>query len=184
LQVCLRNNCSQENADGNGNGDGDGNADDSPTVIPIGCGREGREPLVIRLPNINAEILEIAERFNQARQNGFSWNEMAIICRNYHLLDVCERILKQKKLPHQVRRKTGSFNPASDTIKILTMHVSKGLEFPVVAMPGVGQLPMQGEDEDAEAQLFYVACTRATAELILTCSADSKFTRLLSQVPS
>jgi superfamily I DNA/RNA helicase len=64
----------------------------------------------------------------------------------------------------------------------MTMHVSKGLEFPIVALPGIGQLPKQGEDEQAEAQLFYVASTRATTQLILTSSADSTFSSRL--IPS
>lgn len=61
----------------------------------------------------------------------------------------------------------------------MTMHASKGLEFPLVVMPGVGQLPEAGEDEAEEARLFYVAATRATERLVLTMSADGAFTRRL-----
>jgi superfamily I DNA/RNA helicase len=39
-----------------------------------------------------------------------------------------------------------------------------------------------GQDEQAEAQLFYVASTRATSQLILTSSADSLFSRRLAQI--
>jgi superfamily I DNA/RNA helicase len=155
-------------------------SDDSPTVTPIGCGREGTAPLVIRLPSLNAEAAEIAVRLNHAHQEGFAWSEMAIICRHYDVMEVCADALERKGIPHQVRRKSGSFNPGADTIKIMTMHVSKGLEFPVVALPGIGQLPTQGEDEKAEAQLLYVASTRATSQLFLTSSADSKFSRRLA----
>jgi hypothetical protein len=38
----------------------------------------------------------------------------------------------------------GSFDPAADTIKVLTMHVSKGLEFPVLALVGAGRMPAEG----------------------------------------
>ena len=156
--------------------------DDSPTVAPVGCGREGAAPLVIRLPSLNAEAAEIAERLSQAHQEGFAWSDMAIICRNYTVMDICAHALERKRLPHQVRRKSGSFNPNADTIKVMTMHVSKGLEFPLVALPGIGQLPTPGQDEQAEAQLFYVASTRATSQLILTSSADSLFSRRLAQI--
>ncbi len=154
--------------------------DDSPTVTPVGCGRDGPAPLVIRLPTLHAEAAEIAERLSQAHQEGFAWSDMAIICRNYGVMDVCAHALERSRLPHEVRRKSGSFHPGADTIKIMTMHVSKGLEFPIVALPGIGQLPTQGEDEQAEAQLFYVASTRATSQLILTSSADSKFSQRLA----
>jgi superfamily I DNA/RNA helicase len=45
------------------------------------------------------------------------------------------------------------------------MKFSKGLEFPVVALPGVGHMPAPGEAEKDEARLFYVAATRATQKL-------------------
>ena len=156
--------------------------DDSPTVAPVGCGREGAEPLVIRLPSLNAEAAEIAERLSQAHQEGLAWSDMAIICRNYTVMDICAHALERKRLPHQVRRKSGTFNPNADAIKVMTMHVSKGLEFSLVALPGIGQLPTPGVDEQEEAQLFYVASTRATSQLILTSSADSIFSRRLAQI--
>ena len=55
------------------------------------------------------------------------------------------------------------------------MKVSKGLEFPVVAIPGVGAMPTPGEDDKVEARLFYVAATRATERLVLTISGDGGF---------
>ena len=55
------------------------------------------------------------------------------------------------------------------------MHVSKGLEFPVVALPGVGYMPEEGEDEGEEARLFYVAATRATQSLYITLSGNGAF---------
>ncbi|MBK5206178.1 MAG: ATP-binding domain-containing protein [Polaromonas sp.] len=79
---------------------------------------------------------------------------------------------KHHKLPHQVRKRSGDFSPNRDTITVLTMHVSKGLEFPVVALPGVGQMPAAGEDEHEEARLFYVGATRATQKLVITVSGE------------
>ena len=84
--------------------------------------------------------------------------------------------------PRQVRKGAGSFHPNEDTIKVLTMHASKGLEFPVVALVGVGQMPAAGEDEREEARLFYVGATRATRSLIVTASASSKFFKQIKYV--
>ena len=47
------------------------------------------------------------------------------------------------------------------------MKVSKGLEFPVVALPGLGHMPAMGEDEQEAARVFYVAATRATQRLVI-----------------
>jgi superfamily I DNA/RNA helicase len=45
--------------------------------------------------------------------------------------------------------------------QIMTMKLSKDLEFPVVTLPSVGHMPAAGEDEQVVAQVFYVAATRA-----------------------
>jgi superfamily I DNA/RNA helicase len=57
----------------------------------------------------------------------------------------------------------------------MTMKVSKGLEFPVVALPGVGHMPASGEDEADAARVFYVAATRATQSLVIGVSGESVF---------
>ena len=47
------------------------------------------------------------------------------------------------------------------------MKVSKGLKFPVAALPGVGHMPAKVEDERDAARVFYVAATRATHRLVI-----------------
>jgi len=55
------------------------------------------------------------------------------------------------------------------------MKVSKGLGFPVVALPGVGHMPANGEDEQEAARVFYAATTRATQRLVIGVSGDGAF---------
>jgi hypothetical protein len=50
------------------------------------------------------------------------------------------------------------------------MKVSEGLEFPVVALPGMGHMPGKGEDEQVAARVFYVAATRATQRLVIVAA--------------
>ena len=47
--------------------------------------------------------------------------------------------------------------------------VSKGLGFPVVALPGVGHRLAPREDEKEAARVFYAATTRATQGLVVGC---------------
>ena len=68
----------------------------------------------------------------------------------------------ERKLPFNVRKRSGDFNPGANAIQVMTMKVSKGLEFPVVALPGVGHMPAAGEDEKEAARVFYVAATRGS----------------------
>jgi superfamily I DNA/RNA helicase len=56
--------------------------------------------------------------------------------------------------------------------KRLPMKVSKGLGFPVVALPDVGHMPAKGEDEQEAARVFYVAATRATQRLVIWLGGD------------
>ena len=63
---------------------------------------------------------------------------------------------------------------------MMTMKVSKGLEFPVVALTGVGQMPAKGEDEQEAARVFYVAATRATQRLVIGVSGVGEFGRRLA----
>jgi hypothetical protein len=158
-------------------------ADDGvPLVQPVSCGRDGHEPVVIRLPSLRDEAVKIAELLSAAHQEGHAWGDMAIICRHYSEMERCAAILRHRQLPHEVRKGSGTFNPLADTIKLLTMHVSKGLEFPVVALSGVGQMPEDGQDEAEEARLFYVAATRATQRLLIPLSGSGKFASRLPAV--
>lgn len=62
-----------------------------------------------------------------------------------------------------------------DTVKMMTIHAAKGLEFPVVYVVGLEENLFPGtqslyslEDLEEERRLFYVAITRAEARLFLT----------------
>ncbi|MDQ2906968.1 MAG: UvrD-helicase domain-containing protein [Chloroflexota bacterium] len=86
----------------------------------------------------------------------------------------------------------GEDEERADVIRVMTVHASKGLEFPVIYLPGLaqqrfpsmrrynpipppaGMLPVESEDaavhESGEACLFYVGITRARDYLVLSYS--------------
>ena len=68
-------------------------------------------------------------------------------------------------------------DPNADTVKLMTIHAAKGLEFPVVFVGGLeeGLFPNAmsintREELEEERRLFYVAITRAKGRLYLTYS--------------
>ena len=67
---------------------------------------------------------------------------------------------------------------SADAVQLMTLHGSKGLEFPVVLLYGAGkgELPLENEkhpaDIEEERRLFYVGMTRAREELILTYAKE------------
>ncbi|MDE2417060.1 MAG: NERD domain-containing protein [Burkholderiales bacterium] len=149
--------------------------DGIPLLKPIGCGREGEAPVIIKLPTLRDEAFAIADHMSQAHKEGHAWGDMAILCADWKTMDLCASALAQRKLPHRVRKKTGEYQPGADAIQVMTMKVSKGLEFPVVALPGVGHMPLRGEDEQEAARVFYVAATRATQRLVIGVGGDGEF---------
>ncbi len=153
--------------------------DGIPLVKPISCGREGQEPIIIQLPTLREEAFAIADQLNQAHKEGHAWGDMAILCPDYSTRDLCAQVLHQRQMPVEMRRSPGDFDPTSNTIKVMTMKVSKGLEFPVVALAGVGYMPAKGEDEQEAARVFYVAATRATQRLVIGVGGDGGFGKRL-----
>jgi ATP-dependent exoDNAse (exonuclease V) beta subunit len=136
--------------------------------------------MIIRLPNLRAEATKIADLLNAAHQEGHAWADMAVLCRHHHEMIECAQALSRWQLPFEVRARSGNFHPHEDTIKVMTMHASKGLEFPVVALMGVGQMPAAGEDERDEARLFYVGATRATHKLFIPVNGTTGFGQKLA----
>lgn len=149
--------------------------DGVPLVQPVSCGREGPAPLIVRLPTLRDEALKIAELLSAAHQEGFAWGDMAVLARRHDELQRCAAVLRHRGLPHELRSGPGTFHPLADSIKLLTMHACKGLEFPVVALAGAGHMPTPGQDEAEEARLFYVAATRATQRLVMPLSGNGGF---------
>ncbi len=69
------------------------------------------------------------------------------------------------------------FSGERDSVKLMTYKSSKGLQFPVVVVAGVGSLPWR--DPAGDARELYVAMTRATERLLITASRASEFVRRL-----
>ncbi len=141
--------------------------DGVPLVAPISAGRHGPVPLVIKLPSIQAEADYIAKHLKEAHKTGTPWSDMAVIYHDY--ASVGKPVLA-------TLRKSGvpvtyfsdiTFAESEDTVKFLTMHSCKGLEFPLVAIPGAGQMGVGEGRNEEDARLLYVAMTRATKELVV-----------------
>ncbi len=68
----------------------------------------------------------------------------------------------------------------SELVPVMTMHASKGLEFTVVELHGMGHMLTPGEDEKEAARVFYVAATRATQRLVVGVGGNGKFSNRLN----
>lgn len=114
-------------------------------------------------PSFAKQVLDIAEEYTNA--------DLGL-----HLHGVLHPFLE---FLQTALRDESNLGERSDAVKLMTCHKSKGLEFPVVFIPGVqvGEFP---DDKlttttvklEEERRLFYVTMTRAKEELYILCYKD------------
>ncbi len=145
--------------------------DGIPRLAPVSAGRRGSKPLLIKLPTIQAEADAIAKRLKEAHQSGVAWKDMAVLYWDATDKDEIYRALKAEHI-YVVGKKTITFDKDDTKVKLLNIHNSKGLEFPVVAIMG-GRIVEQAKSDVEAAKLLYVAMTRATSQLVMTVAGVS-----------
>ncbi|NEU77582.1 AAA family ATPase [Nostoc sp. UIC10630] len=161
-----------------------GDDDQVVLVEPASAGRQGPKPDLIRLPSFQHEVDYLADRVQQLHERNIPWNEIAIIYRSKFMGDRIYNHFQQAQIPIEwvnANSDSRNYHPDEQSIKLITMYSSKGLEFPVACIPGIGYMPDQyghGTPEE-EARLLYVAMTRAIEQLIMTCDRSSEFTNRL-----
>jgi hypothetical protein len=141
--------------------------DGVPLLMPQSAGRAGAEPQVINLPTLKDEAEFIVKRLKEAHRAGTPWREMAVIYREYERdAKLIRRLLPAHGIP-LVYFKDATHSTEEDKVTLITMHSCKGLEFPLVVIPGADRIKSAGELSPHEAKLLYVAMTRATRELVV-----------------
>jgi DNA helicase-2/ATP-dependent DNA helicase PcrA len=145
-----------------------------------------------RLGYEEAEAAHIAEQIRGLVETGeFSYRDIAIIARVHKDTRPIHRALQAQELPCAAGKSVGQ-----NAVTVMTLHQSKGLEFPVVFVPALedNSLPhfhalCEGKEAvEEERRLLYVAVTRAKKRLFLTSSASRNdrsrnVSRFLREVP-
>lgn len=141
--------------------------DGVPLLMPQSAGRAGAEPQVINLPTLKDEAEFVVKRLKDAHRAGTPWREMAVIYREYERdAKLIRKLLPAHGVP-LVYFKDATYASEEDKVTLITMHSCKGLEFPLVVIPGADRIRSAGELSPHEAKLLYVAMTRATRELVV-----------------
>lgn len=153
-----------------------------PELLPLAQAMRAVEPLLRGRPRRALDALakalgrEADENFLRLRQTAALFGSLP---------DLLDALLLGEEA--DVRRLAGA-KAASGAVRLMTLHASKGLEFPVVILAGVteGELPLdrpgRRADVREERRLLFVGMTRAREELILTCGgAPSPF---LAELPA
>lgn len=160
----------------------DAEEDGVPLVKPEMAGRHGAKPQFVRLGSLKAEAKHIAEQLSWLHQQSTPWNQMAILYKAGFIAAEITQALDLMKIPYDwlSDRNAKRFDSLRDSVKIMTLHSSKGLEFPIVAIAGLGFMPYKEGEVVDDARLLYVGMTRATEQLLMTGSKNSVFVQRLS----
>jgi hypothetical protein len=146
--------------------------DGIPLVVPETAGRRGDQPRIVGFTDAGRELAYIASELRSIHRSGTPWKHMAVLFRTNQHGDRIAQYLGRADIPASLSKR---IDPDEDTVKLLTFHSSKGLEFPVVFIPFLESMPYMREDVPGEAKLLYVGMTRAMERLMLSHHGDSRF---------
>ncbi|MDF1481368.1 DEAD/DEAH box helicase [Extensimonas sp. H3M7-6] len=149
--------------------------DQMQAVQPSSAGRRGPLPVLLQAPNVRAEAELVAERIAQALADGRAPDEVAVLFRTRQRMVLVAAALQRRGIAVQSMATPGfrTFVWKHPSVRLMTLHSSKGLEFPLVVIAGLDALPWKGEPLDEELRLLYVGMTRATHELVLSAAGTS-----------
>ncbi len=139
-------------------------------VHPDSAGRRGPMPVLIEARHERDEAEAIAQRIADSQANGRPLQEIAILLRTRFQMPAIEAALRRHSIPFASMndRRLRPADWAAASVKMITLHSAKGLEFPLVFIAGLQAMPHRGEDLDEEIRLLYVGMTRATHELVFS----------------
>jgi hypothetical protein len=146
-------------------------SEDIPLVHPDAILRHGSRPTLRRYTTTTEETDAIATWFAESSARGIPFDRMAALCRYKDRVAQLSEALRRRGIPVAA--------PGTAGVNVMTMHVSKGLEFHSVVLPDLGAMPCKQVSGADDAKLLYVAMTRATDELLMTYHAESEFTKRL-----
>jgi DNA helicase-2/ATP-dependent DNA helicase PcrA len=163
--------------------------------------RSGSRPIrIIRLPNSategefivraidaamgGASFFSLDSRGIAGQEGDLGFRDFAVLFRLNAVGDSLEEAFKSSGIPYQRARRSSpseeaeALDPRAEAVTLMTIHASKGLEFPIVFIAGCeeGIIPYSSPaeskgrppDVDEERRLLYVAMTRAEQELFMT----------------
>ncbi|MDD3765300.1 MAG: 3'-5' exonuclease [Nevskiales bacterium] len=158
--------------------------DAMPIIAPESAGRRGPVPELLRCRTPFEEAQLIAEQIDEERAHGRALSDIGVLCRKWNQMDAIASQLQKRGIPFRVARdqkdKRALFE-GEPSVKIVTLHSSKGLEFGATFIPRICEMPVKNEDESDEARLLYVGMTRATERLVMTRVGESGFSQRLER---
>jgi superfamily I DNA/RNA helicase/mRNA-degrading endonuclease RelE of RelBE toxin-antitoxin system len=155
----------------------DGNTERRDDAVSV---FNGSEPTIIPFEDEKSEQESVAQWVDRHMSKGIKPHEMSVFVRSEDEIPRAIQAMKLTRTSFVILDQRVEIK--SDHVSIGTMHLAKGLEFKVVAvmacdediLPSASRIAAIGDDSDlkevydTERRLFYVACTRAREDLLIT----------------
>lgn len=159
--------------------------DHIPLIEPEAAGNSGPKPEFRQFKSLAEEIEYTGACLRKWHEKGVGWGDMAVLYATKSQGHQVSAYLKKSGIPFTwlgAKNYKSAYTPEKDEVTVLTMHSSKGLEFPRVIMFGLGQMKDDEERRLQSARLLYVGMTRAQECLLLTTSGDNEYSQRLREV--
>jgi hypothetical protein len=148
--------------------------DEAAILLPEDAGRQGLEPEVRKCVDYDGEAHAVAEWMQGRHKAGYTWPQMAVLYPEHHIGDRIAAAFAKRGIPIDLAKANKNrISVGVHAVRFMSMHTAKGLEFPCVAVAGLGALGRHGGEVEDDVRLTYVAITRATHEALLTYSRAS-----------
>lgn len=153
-----------------------------PLVQPQAGGEEGTEPEILRCASERDEARQVADWLEKRHALCGHWSDMAVLCPTERSAKQLQDVMTQRGVPFATcfdREGKKAYSRRKDVVHLLTYQSSKGLEFPYVAVINASFVHSGVADESEVIPVLYVAFTRATRELLVTCYHENSISRHL-----
>ena len=158
--------------------------DHIPVIAPEAAGISGPEPMVYACEDFVAEADKAAKCIQSWQKKGLALNKIAILAYTKEQAKQVSKILSEQGINAQLLldgRSKKAYQPEDNSVAIMTLHSSKGLEFSHVVVMGVGQMGKVTDRVNDDARVLYVGLTRAQRVLVVTGSGKGRFIQQLVQ---
>ena len=147
--------------------------EDMPLIIPQSAGRSGPVPTFQRFEGGVQEAAHVAQAIAELIAQGRSPEDIAVLSPKWKTLDNVQTAIERAGVACSAGKFDRRAVAGPPSVRLTTLHASKGLEFPVVFVVGLDQLDCSQEKRVEELRLLYVGMTRATHRLALSSVGTS-----------
>lgn len=153
---------------------------------PDAGGIYGQYPMMLEFDNHHKEITHIIDWLIKEHSKGINWHDIAILCPSTSILsEALVKALANKNIPYTFISKPQDkkrYTPQTDTLAIIPLPSSKGLEFHSVAVMDCSYIRQETDDLSDDIKRLYVGFTRATDNLLVTMSRKNALSQHLCSI--